>query len=576
MKTIFTFFVCCLTALTLFAQPGTLDRSFGDTGVVITPIYGELLTIGLQSDGKIIAAGASTSLDKDGSTLARYLNDGTIDSSFGENGISTLNNQAAVYSLAILDDDNIIVLATNNNIVLAKYLSDGKLDSTFGVNGQTIKAFPGKEIFMRAVKVQQDGKIVATGGAFLSSESEYKIFTARFNTNGSPDESFGNDGYTMLDGFVANSLLIQPDGKIVVGGDTGLDDMFITARYLPDGSLDESFGNNGVVTTKISNHRSYINALALQPDDKIIAVGSKDYGEGGMLAVRYMPDGSLDESFGDAGFTNLNFNNGSEAYSTLLQPDGKIILSGACNNFSDFAMARLKTNGIIDSSFGENGLLITDAGGEAISNSASLQKDGKIILGGSDYSTNFILARYNNNIQNNSPIARLKKWIKHHILHWQDLQSGNVAYYTIERSNNKAGGFHQIAKINKQATETYSYALPSTLNNSLQTMNYYRINAVDNSGNITASALLSDAETEEAATVSIYPNPVKNMLYIKGLDASASYSLQVSNRQGNIVAKATIKQASLYKLNVERLPKGVYYLKLVSGINITDLKFVKE
>jgi hypothetical protein len=66
------------------------------------------------------------------------------------------------------------------------------------------------------------------------------------------------------------------------------------------------------------------------------------------------------------------------------------------------------------------------------------------------------------------------------------------------------------------------------------------------------------------------------MLYIKGLDASASYNLQVSNRQGNIVAQAKVKQSSLYKLNVERLPKGVYYLKMVSGINTTDLKFVKE
>src|SRR5699024_3524870 len=133
----------------------------------------------------------------------------------------------------------------------------------------------------------------------------------------------------------------------------------------------------------------YINDILLQPDGKIVATGADYYNYIYMLATRYLPDGSVDESCGDGGFVKVKFGDGSEAKSVLLQQDGKIILSGYSNNLSSFAMVRLNANGIVDSSFGENGLVVTDIASNDKSTASVLQQDGKIILGGTDYSTNF-------------------------------------------------------------------------------------------------------------------------------------------------------------------------------------------
>lgn len=586
MKTISILCIYCLISLLTSAQPGTLDRSFADTGVAILQLNaGTLEALVLQSNGRIIAGGGFIKTTSGGSTLVGYLPSGILDSSFGDEGISFINDLSDVASIAILDNDNMITVnsfSAANDIILSKYLSNGKLDSVFGSNGQIHQSFSGVDAITPAkIKVQQDGKIVIAGAAeFIDGEGAYEpqIFIARFSADGSVDKSFGGKGYVLLKGKIANALMIQPDGKIIIGGNTGVMESCITARYLPDGSLDENYGVNGVVTTRLDHHTSYINALALQSDGKIIAVGTKDDDDGNMLAVRYLPDGSIDKSFGREGFANPVFENGSEATSVLLQSDGKIILSGL-SNFSNFAMARLDSNGIVDSSFGENGLVVTEILSDDRSTASVLQPDGKIILGGTDYTTNFALARYNNDIQNKTPIARIKKWLIHHILHWQNLQAlTNASYYTIEQSNSVTKGFTQIAKVNSSSTNNiYNYTLPAAPNNNLQSINYYRINAMSNNGNIIASAVISDAEAEDATTLSVYPNPVKDVLHIKGLDGTINYQAKIMNEKGNVVLTTTINKNSVYDFNVQNLNKGIYYLNLVALNSRTiTVKFVKE
>lgn len=585
MKTISIFFTYCIIASTALAQPGTLDRTFGDTGVVISPINnGGLSSISLQNNGKIIAAGGSATGNRFGFTLSRYLSNGTLDSSFGTEGISFINNYSEIYSAIVLNDNSIIATGiddADNNIIIAKYNENGNLDSTFGDSGQAHESFKGVDATLgAAIKVQQDGKIVIAGLAdFIDADGAYEpqILTARFNADGSVDKNFAGKGYVLLKGKIANALLIQPDGKIIIGGNTGVMESFITARYLPDGSLDENYGVNGVVTTHLDHHTSYANALALQADGKIIAAGTKDDGDRNMLAVRYLTDGSVDESFGNNGFANPIFKNGSEAKSVLLQPDGKIILSGWSNNFSNFAMARLDSNGTVDSSFGENGLVVTDIGPNERSTASALQPDGKIILGGTDYTTNFTLARYNNDIQNKNPIARIKKWIEHHILHWQNIQGlNNTAYYTIESSNNATSGFKQIAGVQSSAANNiYSYILPSNPS-FVQARNYYRINAINKKGAIIVSSIIEDTEAEDAA-ISVYPNPVKNVLHIQGLNENMKYEIRITNEKGNVFAKASANKVNSYNFNVQNLRNGIYYAAIISSSNKPLLlKFIKE
>ncbi|SFQ23172.1 T9SS type A sorting domain-containing protein, partial [Parafilimonas terrae] len=229
----------------------------------------------------------------------------------------------------------------------------------------------------------------------------------------------------------------------------------------------------------------------------------------------------------------------------------------------------------------------------AYANSISLQPDGKIVAAGNALPPdseqqpyyNLALARYNNN---GTPIAKkiqkLLKWWRNRnnsiTLNWQNTATGSTGgYYRVQRAAayntvQTTGTWVNIGRVSSTAG-TNSKTQSFTDNNPLPGTNYYRVQQVNPSGNIETTNIVAVTINEET-TISVSPNPVQDMLYIKGLDASASYSLQVSNRQGNIVARATIKNVSSYKLNAEHLPKGVYYLKLVSGSNTTNLKFVKE
>lgn len=589
MKAISIFLIYCLIALTTVAQSGTLDKNFGDTGVVFTALYGGLETVALQSNSRIIAAGEWTkNFDSDyGSVLVGYLPSGVLDSSFGNDGISFVNDHSDITSVAVLGNDKMITVnaySLTHIIILSKYLANGNLDSIFGDNGQIQHSFSGVDaIAARVVKIQQDGKIVITGAAYFIDDDrayEPKIITARFNADGSVDKSFGGKGYVLMEGEIANALVIQPDGKIVIGGNTGLQQKFILARYLPDGNLDEQFGNGGILTANYNNHEDYINALALQQDGKIVAAGVEAYETGNMITARFLPDGNLDKSFGVNGFTIVKFEDGSQARSVALQSDGKIILAGYSNpalHVFYFALVRLNATGVIDSSFGTNGVTETNIDGKSYGLACTLQVDGKIILGGiNSDATNFVLARYNNDVQNKTPIARIKKWIEHHILHWQNLQaSNNIAYYTIERSNNANGGFKQLAKVqSSSAHNVYAYTLPASESNESSTVNYYRINAVNNTGNIIASAVIEDAAD---AAISVYPNPVKNILHINGLNENVKYQIRITDEKGNVFAKASVNKASSYNFNVQSLHRGNYYAVIISlSHKPVTIQFVKE
>ena len=588
MKTVFIFFINFFVVFSAFTQPGTLDKSFGDTGVVITPVYGGLQALGLQSNGRIIAGGA---LIKDvnnsiyGSVLVGYLPSGQLDNSFGDEGISFVNDQKDVASVAITAYNKIITINSNDDITITQYSPDGKPDSAFGENGRVHHLYSGIDaISPKAIKIQEDGKIVITGAAYFLDEDqayEPKIITARFNADGSIDESFAGVGYALLDYKIANALVVLPDGKIIIGGNTGLEEKFIIACYLPDGNLDEAFGDKGINIVNFNNQRDYINALDVQPDGKIVAAGVENYLFGNMIAARFLSNGTLDESFGNGGFTLIKFQNGSQARTMALQNDGRIILGGYSNpsvGIFYFALAALDKNGMIDSSFGASGLVETNIEGKEYGRASVLQPDGKIVLAGMNTTaTNFVLARYNNGAQN-KPIALIKKWIKNHILHWQNVQTTGIAAYAIEQSNAAAGGFTQIARVPAAATNTYSYALPATAAGPLPATNYYRINALNESGNVIASTpVISDVVAAAAPVLSVYPNPVHDVLQVKGLNKETTYRVSIVNVAGNAVSAASVANTAAYSFNIAGLSKGVYYVSIVSGgEKILQTKFVKE
>jgi len=301
--------------------------------------------------------------------------------------------------------------------------ADGDLDPLFGSGGMVMTDLGRSTDIANAVAIQADGKSVVVGTTYRNNDfSDEDFVVTRYNTDGMLDNTFGNRGKVRTDfpglAAVPSSVVIQPDGKIVVAGGafplfTFLGN-FKVARYNPNGSLDTSFGDGGIVTT-IFPAGSYASDVALQSDGKIIAAGTVfvdfiigESSDTDFALARYNPDGTPDAAFGSNGQVTTDFLGfEDDAFSILIQPDGKIVAVGSANDpatFYDFAAARYLSNGAIDTTFGVAGKVRTDFGDQNFdrARSAALQPDGRIVAAGFAIShgggvQNFAVARYTSN-----------------------------------------------------------------------------------------------------------------------------------------------------------------------------------
>src|SRR5690348_14036598 len=215
------------------------------------------------------------------------------------------------------------------------------------------------------------------------------------------DSTFGTGGIVRTDfaGNIdqANAVAIQPNGQIVAAGSSFSNSKtvedFIVARYDANGSLDKRFAKNGKITTDFFRNVDSISAVAIQPDGRILVAGfAQTGGTGGTPRVfalaRYRSDGTPDTSFGNGGALTTSFGGSFAAVSALmLQPDGKIVVAGTVDfnpdlptSGLDFALARYNPSGTLDGSFGKGGKVVFDFFGSFDqANGAVLQPDGKII-----------------------------------------------------------------------------------------------------------------------------------------------------------------------------------------------------
>jgi uncharacterized delta-60 repeat protein len=262
-------------------------------------------------------------------------------------------------SLAIQPDGKILLGGScnnvgNNDFCIARFNSDGTLDINFGSSGKVIQPIGSAEDYGYSLAIQSDGKILL--GGYCKNGSNYDFCIARFNSNGSPDTSFGSGGKVIepigSDNDIGNSLAIQPDGKILLGGRCINGDYFdfCIARFNSNGTLDTSFGSSGKVIQPIGSYNDFGYSLAIQPDGKILLGGSCPNGINDDFCIaRFNSDGTLDTTFGSPngyiiqpiGSLGSSHDRG---YSLAIQPDGKILLGGICYNRSDydFCIARFK------------------------------------------------------------------------------------------------------------------------------------------------------------------------------------------------------------------------------------------
>ena len=429
MKVFFTVLFSTYVAIA-FCQGGRLDSTFGNSGLIKTMIgdHADFLDLAnaaaLQSDGKILVSGGFLYARPE---LMRYLSDGKVDSSFGENGIASVKAfplttddnhiiymstaTASICAIAIQSDGKILITGNADGIhgiFVARFMYDGKLDTTFGYKGFAAQRDYLGKYGVSALVLQRDGKLIIAGGKsdMGISDGDFPYLggiVIRFNTDGTVDKSFAKDGVVVnenswqdeyVGAYENNAIALQPDGKIVTtgyeyGGYEGMNHTlnFVINRYNTDGTADSTFGNAGTVITRGGNRDDNPESILVQPDGKILIGGSSVMNHRcAMVALRYTANGKLDSTFGKGGIVKILFNNKIDrSCRALLQPNGKIILTGDvfinAKNEKNFAMCRISENGSIDSSFGIGGkdVIVSPDVSESFRTSM-LQPDRKIVL----------------------------------------------------------------------------------------------------------------------------------------------------------------------------------------------------
>jgi uncharacterized delta-60 repeat protein len=397
-----------------FAAGGDLDPTFGGDGTVSidSPGGGVANAVAIQADGKIVVAGGTAYGRKNPRfVLARAGADGTLDRTFGRNGIVTTDfgrrGEEAALGVAVQPDGKIVAVGfagarryyglssgRNPRIAIARYEADGMLDPSFGGDGKvTTDLFVGRRRYIEAgngLVIQADGRIVVVGQAGAAGAA-----LVRYDADGTLDEAFGTAGSVVVHDRDSRfqSVAIDATGRILAGGTTGYE--FAVARYLADGTTDTAFGHDGWAIAPFGLSWAVANSVAVQPDGEVVAGGDWTIGcwPGGhcddvLALARYTTDGSLDASFGEGGIVTSDFKGWIDAIA--VQSDGKIV--GAGSAVGRFALVRYETDGSPDQTFGGDGRIsvfpdFSDATAVAI------QADEKIVAAGFGGGSSFSVAR---------------------------------------------------------------------------------------------------------------------------------------------------------------------------------------
>lgn len=348
---------------------------------------------------------------------------------------------------AVLQTDGGFVVAgtfrhngSTGSIALLRYGADGLLDAGFGGGDGIVTTPVGRSAFAYSLAQLPDGKFLVVG---KSHDNEFddvgSIVLTRHDADGSLDTSFGGgDGIATTPFSLAAygySLVLQPDGRIVVAGAVatayyggGFGCCFswgyriALLRYQPDGSLDTGFGVGGIVTTGITSaissdestdhEESSAYGVVLQPDGKLVVAGgtSNSGGSSGIALLRYLPDGSPDPGFGGNGIVTTAIGTAdASGYRLILQPDGKLVVTGARRSgidpllgypLHDIALLRYNADGSLDAGFGGgDGMVTTPVGIDSSGHSLALLPDGKLMVAGTsrgnDHVRSIALLRFN-------------------------------------------------------------------------------------------------------------------------------------------------------------------------------------
>lgn len=382
---------------------GQLDPGFGSGGYVLIPFdlsstpNDQADAVLVQPDGRILVGGFAQVDDNRDFALARLLPDGSLDASFGSGGKLTVSFDLGGFSdnlsaLEVYADGRILAAGTAENVdglggvgawAVARLTSSGGLDTSFNLGGKVVvNVYPGSLTSGSALAdmvLLPDGRILLAGYTMFDA-SDARATVVRLNADGSLDTGFGTDGISHIavsNGdpalTLATGMAADSSGRSIVVGVTNTDtegglnlEMF-AIRLLEDGTPDPGFGSDGVRLVPFdlgAGSTAMARAIEIDSQGRIVIGGGAVNLTGNMdfAAVRMLANGNLDSGFGTGGRVLVGFDlggsNDDAAADLAIDSDGRIYLAGraqVASSNEDVAVLRLQTNGLPDTSFGNNG-----------------------------------------------------------------------------------------------------------------------------------------------------------------------------------------------------------------------------
>jgi uncharacterized delta-60 repeat protein len=351
-----------------YTPDGELDRSFGDGGWAELELGAVSFAhaVAVQRDGRIVVAGEGSCPRAICFAAVRFMPDGTVDRSFGGDGaVLTMFPLCGcrAYDVAVQPDGRIVLVGMrfrggdaqdDQLFAVARYLPDGRLDRTFSRDGLASVDFGYGDDDAFAVAVQRDGRILVAGsGTRNRYRTEDDFAFARFRRDGRLDRTFSGDGRATVDfgsrrSDSVHGLVLQRDGRILAAGASGTQKTaprIAVARLRADGRLDRSFGAGGRRRTLPGPHGGYALAAVEQADGRIVVAGrafeDARLDASDWVLARYGRGGALDRSFGRGGLVVSDFGTGADWAGALAERrDGRIVVAGSI--YESQAIARYR------------------------------------------------------------------------------------------------------------------------------------------------------------------------------------------------------------------------------------------
>jgi len=321
-----------------------------------------------------------------------------LDTTFGGTGrVSTPMGGLGQGEAVVIQPSGGIVTAgwrtttTGQDFALTRHDPAGNLDPSFGTSGIATTDLGGADDQAYDAALLPNGGIVAVGATDPAGILHRDFGVVSYTAEGAPDPGFGSGGIVRTDilggGDQANAVAVQPDGKILVAGfavRNGIDSDFALVRYTAGGLLDQSFGTGGVVTTDLGTQSDDARAVVVQPDGSIVVAGTA--GEDVAL-VRYLPGGTLDPGFGQSGVTITDLGGAEDvATGVALAAGGAIAVAGYTvgpRANRDFLLLRYRSDGHLDTGFAQQGFVTTDVlGSDDFAENLVVDPSGRIVLVG--------------------------------------------------------------------------------------------------------------------------------------------------------------------------------------------------